>query len=124
MTDWNKANKLITERDNKRVELIQAPSIEEKNAIKAEIKNLDKQIEKILGRKEYSRVKEVRGKDSKDEEQKIKKYYEFKETESKINSFSVAVKRFLRKLMKKNEKNQSKLVVIKNDTKEYVRKAS
>ena len=123
MTDWNKANKLITERDNKRVELIQAPSIEEKNAIKAEIKNLDKQIEKILGKKEYSRVKEVRGKDSKEEEQKIKKYYEFKETESKINSFSIAVKRFLRKLMKRNEKQQ-KLVAIKNETKEYVRKAS
>lgn len=123
MIDWNKANKLITERDNKRVELIQAPSIEEKNAIKAEIKNLDKQIEKILGKKEYSRVKEVRGKDSKEEEQKIKKYYEFKETESKINSFSVAVKRFLRKLMKKNEKQQ-KLVAIKNENKEYVKKAA
>ena len=123
MIDWNKANKLITERDNKRVELIQAPSIEEKNAIKAEIKNLDKQIEKILGKKEYSRVKEVRGKDSKEEEQKIKKYYEFKETESKINSFSIAVKRFLRKLMKKNEKQQ-KLVVIKNENKEYVKKAA
>ena len=108
MIVWDKVNKLDEEISNKRVELIQAPTEEEKTAIKAEIKYLEKQKNRLLGKKEYSRLKEVRGKDSKEEEQKIKKYYDFKETESKINPFSISVKRFLRKLMKRTEKKQSK----------------
>ena len=38
MIDWTKYNKLNNELNNKRVELIQAPTEEEKNAIKAEMK--------------------------------------------------------------------------------------
>ena len=117
MTDWNKVNRLEEEISNKRVELIQAPTEEEKTAIKAEIKYLEKQKNRLLGRKEYSRLKEAKGKETKEEEQKIKNYYDFKETESKINPFSIAVKRFLRKLMKKAEKKQPKFTVISNDEK-------
>lgn len=117
MIDWTKYNKLNNELNNKRVELIQAPTEEEKNAIKAEMKNLEKQIEKVLGKKEYSRLKEVRNRDSRDEKQIIKNYYAFKETESKINPFSIAIKKFLRIVMRRNEKSKSAFVVIKNDEK-------
>ena len=65
MTDWNKVNRLEEEISNKRVELIQAPTEEEKTAIKAEIKYLEKQKNRLLGRKEYSRLKEAKGKETK-----------------------------------------------------------
>ena len=81
------------------------------------MKNLEKQIEKVLGKKEYSRLKEVRNRDSRDEKQIIKNYYAFKETESKINPFSIAIKKFLRIVMRRNEKSKSAFVVIKNDEK-------
>ena len=95
MIDWTKYNKLNNELNNKRVELIQAPTEEEKSAIRAEMKNLEKQIEKVLGKKEYSRLKEVRNRNSKQEELIIKNYYDFKEKENKINPLSIAARRMV-----------------------------
>ena len=125
MIDWTKYNRLNNELNNKRVELIQAPTEEEKLAIKAEMKNLEKQIEKVLGKKEYSRIKEVKNRDSKEEEQRIKAYYAFKETEAKINPFCLVVKKFLRLVMRKNENQKPEFIVISNEekTKEMKRAA-
>ena len=95
MIDWAKYNKLNNELNNKRVELIQAPTVDEKNAIKAEMKNLEKQIEKVLGKKEYSRLKEVRNRNSKQEKLIINRYYEFNEKENKINPLSIASRRMV-----------------------------
>ena len=118
MIDWNKVNRLIDERDYKRIELIHAPNLDEESAIKAEIKNIDKKLEKVLGKKEYSRLEEVKNKNGRKEKQIIDEYYEFKEKESKINPLSTATKEMVKKAMKRREKEQAtNFVVIEHDEK-------
>ena len=118
MIDWNKVNRLIDERDYKRIELIHAPNLDEESAIKAEIKNIDKKLEKVLGKKEYSRLEEVKNKNGRKEKQIIDEYYEFKEKESKINPLSTATKEMVKKAMKRREKEQAtNFVGIEHDEK-------
>lgn len=95
MIDHKKVNKLLEERKNKLVELIQTPNEDEKNAIKAEIKNIEKRLERILGKKEFERLEELKNKKGRKEKESIDKYYEFKSKISKIEPLYVASKRFI-----------------------------
>ncbi len=95
MTDWNKANKLINERDNKLIELIHTPNEDEKNAIKAEIKNIEKKLERTLGKNEFKRLEELKDKKGRKEKEAIDNFCEFKNKISKIEPLYVASKRFI-----------------------------
>ena len=95
MIDYKKVNKLLEERKNKLIELIQTPNEDEKNAIKAEIKNIEKRLERILGKKEFDRIEELRNKKGRKEKQAIDNYYEFKSKMSKIEPLYVATRRFI-----------------------------
>ena len=84
---------MLEERDNKRLELIQTPNEDEKNAIKAEIKNIENRLEKILGKKEFDRLEELKNKNGRKEKKVIDNYNKLKEKLSAINPFNVASKR-------------------------------
>lgn len=103
MIDHKKVNKLLEERKNKLVELIQTPNEDEKNAIKAEIKNIEKRLERILGKKEFERLEELKNKKGRKEKESIDKYYEFKSKISKIEPLYVASKRFIVTSAKRKE---------------------
>lgn len=121
MIDYKKVNRLLEERSNKLVELIQTPNGDEKNAIKAEIKNIEKRLERILGKKEFERLEELRNKKGIKEKQSIDNYYEFKSKISKIEPLYVASKRFIVTSTKRKESNA--IVVDFNKGKEYTRVA-
>lgn len=106
MIDYKKVNKLLEERKNKLVELVQTPNIDEKNAIKAEIKNIEKRLERILGKKEFERLEELKNKKGRKEKENVDNYYEFKSKISKIELLYVASKRFI--ILNTNKKENSK----------------
>ena len=128
MIDYKKVNKLLEERKNKLVELIQTPNIDEKNAIKAEIKNIEKRLERILGKKEFERLEELKNKKGRKEKENIDNYYEFKSKISKIEPLYVASKRFIvtstkRKEIDISKENESNVITVDFKRKEYTRAA-
>lgn len=128
MIDYKKVNKLLEERKNKLVELIQTPNIDEKNAIKAEIKNIEKRLERILGKKEFERLEEIKNKKGRKEKENIDNYYEFKSKISKIEPLYVASKRFIvtstkRKEIDISKENESNVITVDFKRKEYTRAA-
>ncbi len=128
MIDYKKVNKLLEERKNKLVELIQTPNIDEKNAIKAEIKNIEKRLERILGKKEFERLEELKNKKGRKEKENVDNYYEFKSKISKIEPLYVASKRFIvtstkRKEIDISKENESNVITVDFKRKEYTRAA-
>lgn len=105
MIDYKKVNKLLDERKNKFVELIQTPNKDEKNAIKAEIKNIEKKLERILGKKEFERLEELKNKKGRKEKEAIDNYYEFKSKISKIEPLYIATRRFIVTAVKRKDDN-------------------
>lgn len=108
MSNWPKAIKIGKEIDKKRVELSQAPTKEEKNAIKAEIKYLKQEQRKAIGPREYEMLEE--GKTTKEDIQIIKTYNSIKEKENIINPLSIATRRWLILQMETHEENRKRLV--------------
>lgn len=71
------------------------PTLEEINSLRAEIKYLDKQIEKILGTKELERIEESKKKKSGIEEFNKKNYYALRDKYKKMNRMKIATARML-----------------------------
>ena len=95
MRDFVKAKKLDEEIKNKRVEIIQAPTEEERLAKKAELKYLEKQRKQAYGLNEYSSLLEVRNMDTNEGKHIVENYNNLKEKMSQINKLNVATRRMV-----------------------------
>lgn len=100
MISWNDVKELQNEKLKLQVrlnELINSSnkSVDDINSLKAEILYIDKQIEKILGKKEINRQKELKKKKSGIENLNEKKYFSFHAKYKRISNIESAVKRII-----------------------------
>lgn len=100
MISWSDVNTLQSKKkklEASLTDLFQSsnPSPDEISSMKAEIKHLDKQIERILGTKEIERQKESKRQKLGIEQINIKRYYSLKDKYKKVSKMKIATTKMI-----------------------------